>query len=482
MTISDVKSTPIEEPAGEYPPRYWWLKRILLACAIVLVLLCLMQWWWWHAAQARLDANIAKLRAAGEPASVADLQEPTLRDADNAAYYLKLAAAKISPKFDSPANSNAIFNDNVFPYSPTWFAMEQAAVANSGSFAADLREARRHPRAQWTHLTSPLMNVLLPHLNQCRMLANHACDYAMLLHFQGDDAEAMEILRDVFAQADAVDQEPFLVSHLVAGGIRVLASNRLQLIGPALTIRGASPTTNPSARPASRQQVEKMIAFLVGNQWRAARARRTFAAERVLQIDYITTMANNQWLLRPMLVLDAAQSAHASNPMSAAGFPSNWPAASAVLRANRPATNPARMVGGLVRPALDQATKTDYRIEEECSSAAISLAVRLYRLDHADALPPTLAALVPNYLPKVPVDPMAAGNKTFGYRVLNGGERAIVYSVGEDGVDDTAAGVPVPQVPNYTWDKNIKDVYHELLRWRPPPSTQPGDSSETPEN
>jgi hypothetical protein len=481
MTISDVKSPPIEEPAGEYPVRYWWLKRVLLACAIAFVLLCLTEWWWWHAAQNRLNAQVAKLRAAGEPASVEDLQPDSLRDADNAAYYLKLAASKVSPKFDSPSNSNTTFNDNVFPYPAKWFAMEQAALANSSTFAADLREARRHPRARWTHLTSPLMNVLLPHLNQGRMLANHAADYAMLLHFQGNDAEAIETLNDLLAQSHAIDEEPFLVSHLVANGIRALATMRLQMIAPELTLQGGSPTTAPSARPASRAQVEQMIAALLNNDFRRVNAQRTGAAERVLQIDYILNGTRKQWFLQPMLVLDAAHAAGSTNRMSVAAALSNWPAARTALQGQTPATNPAHIIGAAVTPSLDRAIETDFRLEEECSVTAVSLAVRLYRVDHAGALPQTLEALVPKYLSQVPVDPLAAGNKQLGYRVLDGGRRAIVYSVGEDGVDDIAAGFVVPAMPRYGWNK-MTDVYHELLRWNPPPSSQPADSAEAPDN
>jgi hypothetical protein len=304
----------------------------------------------------------------------------------------------------------------------------------------------------------------------------------MLLHFQGNDAEALETLNDLFAQAHAVDQEPFLVSHLVADGIRALALARVQMIAPELTVQGISPATNPTARPASREQIAQMIAFLLDNRWRTASAQRTYAAERVLQIDYIMNAAQQQWLLRPMLVLDAAESARRANPIVAAARSSDWPAANVALRTNAPTTNPARVVGMLVRPAFNQAMKADYRTQEAYSAAAVGLAVRLYRLDHARALPPTLDALVPTYLPQVPIDPLAAGNKKLGYRILDGGNRAVVYSVGEDGIDDTAAGVPVPPLPNYSWSTSLKDVYHELLRWNPPPSTQPADSGETPDN
>src|SRR4051812_49147032 len=127
-----------EEPAGEYPPRLWWLKRVSAACAIMLVLLAALELWWWHAAQTRFDEAIARLRAAGDPASVEDLQSDDLKDADNAAYYLKFAASKINLKLDSPLNSNVAFDEGVFPYPPKWFAMEEAAAAANQSAFADL--------------------------------------------------------------------------------------------------------------------------------------------------------------------------------------------------------------------------------------------------------------------------------------------------------------------------------------------------------
>jgi hypothetical protein len=64
--------------------------------------------------------------------------------------------------------------------------------------------------------------------------------------------------------------------------------------------------------------------------------------------------------------------------------------------------------------------------------AAIAVAIKLYEADHGER-PPRLAALVPEYLAAVPLDPFTAGAEL---RYLPGEAPARVYSVSRDGLDD----------------------------------------------
>ena len=57
------------------------------------------------------------------------------------------------------------------------------------------------------------------------------------------------------------------------------------------------------------------------------------------------------------------------------------------------------------------------------------IAAARWRLDHDGELPPTLDALVPQYLPAVPLDPWSKGGKPFSYNAATG----VVWSVGESG-------------------------------------------------
>ena len=239
-----------------YPPRFRWLKRIALLYVLVALALAGVRVWWGKHAQQRLDKEIAAVRATGEPAVVEDLNADPVPDADNAAYYYKLAAATLNATFESPAASNYTYTEYP-PFSKKWFAMTEAS-RNANQPAFDLvREARKHPRVQWANnYGSPLVNLLLPHLNTLRNLANHIGDNALLLHFEGNDAEAIESIKDIWVMSRAAEQQSFLITHLVGGGIRALALNRLEVIARDLTIEGSSPTTRPTDRPATRKQVD----------------------------------------------------------------------------------------------------------------------------------------------------------------------------------------------------------------------------------
>ena len=74
--------------------------------------------------------------------------------------------------------------------------------------------------------------------------------------------------------------------------------------------------------------------------------------------------------------------------------------------------------------------------------AATALAIRLYQHDHAGKPPDRLEQLVPQYLPAVPIDPMASPSRAIGYRVA--AEHPVLYSVGKNGNDDSASEAPQP--------------------------------------
>lgn len=77
-------------------------------------------------------------------------------------------------------------------------------------------------------------------------------------------------------------------------------------------------------------------------------------------------------------------------------------------------------------------------------STKVAVAIERYRRDHADAVPPALGALVPQYVQAIPADPLTG--LPLRYHVTE--ESYAVYSVGLDGEDDggeklqTTAGAP----------------------------------------
>jgi len=82
-----------------------------------------------------------------------------------------------------------------------------------------------------------------------------------------------------------------------------------------------------------------------------------------------------------------------------------------------------------------------------------------------------MCALVPNYLPYVPYDPMIAGGKPI--QMTASTDHPLIYSAGDDGIDDGGSEKPT-HAPSSTgvvgpWQR--RDFVVRL--YRRPPTTQP---------
>lgn len=117
-----------------------------------------------------------------------------------------------------------------------------------------------------------------------------------------------------------------------------------------------------------------------------------------------------------------------------------WPAGAAARRAALARAPDVAEAAGftLASPqlawnAFRNATDPTRLIVDRASLAAV--AVERYRRDHADALPPTLAALVPEYLASVPSDPFTGRDLLVRTSAL----AYTIYSVGVNATDDGGA-------------------------------------------
>ena len=105
---------------------------------------------------------------------------------------------------------------------------------------------------------------------------------------------------------------------------------------------------------------------------------------------------------------------------------------------------------------------TEFRVRAERRTAALLLALRLYRLDHP-RWPTALAELVPTYLPAVPLDPVAGNGRPIGYLVVahaqpTGGDRVLLYW----GRPTNGPAGPPPA----GFASSHNDSYRGLVHWR----------------
>lgn len=148
-------------------------------------------------------------------------------------------------------------------------------------------------------------------------------------------------------------------------------------------------------------------------------------------------------LLSPMYKLDHVRAADLMGEVARAAEADNWPTASAKMPAvwtvrGSSLYHITRILSYISVPSMGDRIKTNYELAVERRAAAIALAIRLYRFDHASQYPPKLEDLVPDYLPSIPRDAMASDGRPLGYRP--NATPPVVYSVGSNGKDDGGVG------------------------------------------
>ncbi len=99
-----------------------------------------------------------------------------------------------------------------------------------------------------------------------------------------------------------------------------------------------------------------------------------------------------------------------------------------------------RLFSKMIVPTLVTSVERFAATEALRDLTITAIALRRYQLDHAGALPPTLEAMVPQYLAAVPRDPI--DGKPLRY--LPEGDRFLLYSIGLDATDSHGDTGPLP--------------------------------------
>jgi hypothetical protein len=339
------------DPPNAKRPR--WGRRIGLSALALVVVVLTAHAIWGVGLRRRVNAQLAALRAAGEPVAAADFILPEPPDGTNAADDIVEATRLI----DGRSKQRDAFTrlSPALPLTPQEVETIAAEVAASPDVLKLAEAAAAKPAARWPFdPATPMLIQNFPWLRGTREIANLLRADALLAHQQGHDDRAVARIVQMWAIARHVDAQPMLIAHLVALGIGAVATQTAEDLAPDLRV-----ATNASAGEAAPAAVRALIAEL---------------------------------------------------------------------------------------------------------------------LDLANQLPPTLDALVPNYLAAVPADPMAPPNTPLRYKPAPAGP--IVYGIGDDATDDGGSSAPITRRSNTAptlldrW--RTKDAVLHLTRQpRPPPTSDP---------
>jgi hypothetical protein len=437
------------------PRRFWWLKRLGIAGGCLLLAMLLLVIVWNLEADRRLNAEIERARADGGPVLVADFDAEldAVPDADNAALLYEEAIEKLV--FTSAAGVYyRQFVDEREPLSNHPADVDELLALNAEPLRL-VREARFCPSVAWSHRLEDAVTsgIVLGSASDQRNLAKLLYFVACVHHERGNDAKALEIASDFDALNRAIDGDLLMVSKLVAWSTHDLNFRLIEQFGGRLQI--AEQVVDPSERTSAptRSQVASMIKSLLDETHDHAAVIRAFRSERAFEIGVLdggtgtTGLAAWQRLIsyftRPITVLDQVRLVKLSSLGADAAREADWPEADAHLprdegplslfrRLTRPMTDASFFYFGSQGTATRRFVKRHYHYLARRRMAATALAIRLFEVDH-QRRPDTLAELVPEYLPHVPVDSFSPDGAAIRYRPRNGA--ALLYSVGVDGID-----------------------------------------------
>jgi len=373
------------------------------------------------AAEARkaLDARIAAFKQAGEPTLLADFHEPVVDPADNMAEPV-IAAGKLLEKADKDPFWNIDVGLNL--KDEQWKQVD-AALDRFAPALALMDQAETRNGVNWgIKFESPSIGILLRPLNGARALANVLQAAAFSAHHHGRDDQAIHRCAQLLALGRGVDEQPFLVSHLVSLGITSMCAQAVSDLAPTLRIGAGDGDASP-------QQVKQLVAAMSDDQWLSAGFARSFMAERMSIIDTADALIEHRLDPSKLAAMstgkkDAAPAAMppdaeiltdagtmldhltqilvAAKSTRLADFRSKVPASVPTLH-----TAAMRL---LLAPTFDRAAISHYGDLTRLRLATVALAVRCWMADHNAQLPPSLDALVPEYLAAIPDDPLTASN------------------------------------------------------------------------
>jgi hypothetical protein len=393
----------------------------------------------------KLRLRIKELQGQGERVLPSDFA-PRLDRAPNAAADFAAAAAMLDQSGADSASVDCC--PTTMPVNPKAWPHLQRAAARFKPALDFIDRAEHKPRCDWPHdLTSPVFeNMQLRELNADRSLANLLRTAALVAHHSHDDAATVARLRQLVYLANVTDRSPALIAHLVAISISAGTTALAESLAPALRIGD-----EPGA--ASGADVRALADSLLDDSASVAGFQLAMDGERMTQVDLLASMARGaasknfnvdagtRYLSQSKIYADALYALDRSTHIAKiARTAHDWPAAKAALAAV-PEVEGHLFVTDLI-VSTRRACMTHFQGMTDRHLAGTALAIRLYQLDHSGQRPQHLNELVPTYLAAVPVDAMDAEGSAI--RHVTRGDQPVLYSVGEDGIDDGGNEAPMP--------------------------------------
>ena len=419
----------------------------------------------------KVDAEIAAIKAKGEPVTQAELAKPPIPDAENGAVvYKAIFQAMDGPQAKKDHEIAVRFSRAGESFDPTREA--RLAISRLGHLVPMVEEAQSRPKCAFPiDWKAPPMEVRFSHLAYVRRLSCLLCASAMLDAKDGNSDRALHLLELAYGMSDSVSNGPTLTSHYVRAAVIAMSSRTLGYVAGHCDLSGRQ----------ARKLYDRLSSIdLSGGSHDA------LAGERAMGISQYSLLREHPDIAIKQLDHTSPSSAKKTSepirPSAAFRAMMYWDELFYLrtmregMEATRlpyreiksrhldsePKIPPFCIVSAILLPVYSEAKKKD---EGEASLAGdqIMLALIAYR-DEYGSYPTNLTQLRAKLGWRIPIDPFTG--KDFIYKPK--GKGFLLYSIGpnlkdDGGISETEATVKYRSTPPPLSDKsNDYDIVWEM--------------------
>jgi hypothetical protein len=429
------------------PVRAKWGLGTIFATVLVVALILAASLWLYQSSQAdaRLAEIVARVRARGSPLTTFELNEyyrPAPERPDmTIEIWAALGICETSTSQRLVANLPIVGQGPEPPLPPqAWRQLEETEefLSRVSSALATFRNVARHRgTVRFPVDFTAGVATLLPQTQSMRSGSRIiSMQFYVDLH-RGRTAEAVARLLDQLALADALDQEPLVVSQFVRLALMGAAFNNIQQLLQCADLSD-SEIAEIQLGLRKMEYTACLKQALIGER---ALAYSSCVDPRLAEGGASLTLAESRKLSTraPSRMADAIKSLELYERIFAGADKSLYHALQEGIAAEAEVKVLSESAWSrytyamtiLLCPAHRQAVTAFARSAAKRDCADVALAAELYRLRHG-SWPGTIEALVPEFLPSAPLDPFT----NLPLKIVVTAEKFIVYSIGSDGVDN----------------------------------------------
>ncbi len=190
------------------------------------------------AAKKQVEAEIARIRAAGEPVSAADLRGPKIPDSENGAV-VYARAFKMAEGFDKSLQGDeysALTSTDPSRRTPEVMAKARTLVAKYKAVVPVIDQAVGKPKCRFPVKWEDGYNAMFPHCAKLRRLSRLLSAVAVVDAYDGRVDDALHAVELNMKMSDSLKEEPTVISQLVRIAVLAIAGRSLDIVAGRVKI------------------------------------------------------------------------------------------------------------------------------------------------------------------------------------------------------------------------------------------------------